>query len=90
MKSSMPPFLLALPILLLISVTGCGKTTVNLLGSEGIPPTQFYGIEPVYSDGSSAGNLTEAYIKNTEALVIVNGRLDTLCKANEIKDCGPR
>lgn len=62
---------------------------MNLLGSEGIPNETFRGIKPKYADGTTVGNLTEAYIKNTEALVIVNGRLTTLCKANEKKICGP-
>lgn len=74
----------------LISVTGCDKKITNILGSEGIPNSEFRGIKPIYADGSTVGNLTEAYIENTEALVIVNGRLDVLCEANEIKDCGPR
>lgn len=63
---------------------------MNLLGSEGIPDSEFRGITPVFADGSNVGNLTEAYIKNTEALVIVNGRLDVLCEANEVEECGPR
>jgi hypothetical protein len=73
----------------LIFVTGCSDT-INLLGSEGIPDSEFKGVKPVFADGSNVGNLTEAYIQNTEALIIVNGRLDVLCEANEIEDCGPR
>ena len=48
------------------------------------------GTVPVYADGSSVGNLTEAYVQNTESLIIVNGRLRTLCEANEIEECGPQ
>lgn len=73
----------------LIFVTGCGDT-VNLLGSEGIPDETFKGRNPVFADGSSVGNLTESYLKNTESLIIVNGRLEVLCEANEIEDCGPQ
>lgn len=73
----------------LIFVTGCSDT-INLLGSEGIPDSEFRGIKPVFADGSNVGNLTEAYIQNTESLIIVNGRLDVLCEANEIEECGPR
>ncbi|AGH07381.1 hypothetical protein SUFG_00008 [Sulfitobacter phage phiCB2047-B] len=69
------------------SVTGCGDK-INLLGSEGIPDESFKGIKPVYADGSNVGNLTEAYLKNTESLVVVNGRIGVLCEANEIEDCG--
>lgn len=70
---------------------GCGINNPTILtGSEGIPDETFRGIKPEYADGSSVGNLTEAYIQNTEALNTVNGRLDVLCKANEIEDCGPR
>ena len=61
-----------------------------MLGSEGIPDSEFQGILPMFADGSNVGNLTEAYIKNTESLIIVNGRLKLLCEANEIKDCGPK
>ena len=79
----------ALGMCSLIFVIGCSDT-INLLGSEGIPDSEFRGIKPVFADGSNVGNLTEAYIKNTESLTIVNGRLDTLCEANNIDDCGPR
>ena len=35
----------------------------------------------------TVGNLTESYIKNTESLVIVNGRLAVLCQAIRDKNC---
>ena len=74
---------------LTVSMSGCADT-ILLTGSEGIPDENFRGIEPVYATGASVGNLTEAYVKNTESLIIVNGRLDVLCEANEIEDCGPQ
>lgn len=58
-----------------------------LTGSEGIPDSEFRGREVVFADEGTVGNLTEGYITNTESLVIVNGRLRTLCEANEIEDC---
>lgn len=69
---------------------GCSKNNINLTGSEGLTDTVFKGIKPVYADGSSVGNLTDAYLNNTESLVIVNGRLDTLCKSHKIENCGPK
>lgn len=72
-----------------ISASGCSDT-ILLLGSEGIPDETFYGIEPKWADGTTVGNLTEAYIQNTEALLTVNGRLNVLCEANERENCGPR
>ena len=67
-------------------MTGCGDK-ILLLGSEGIPDETFKGIPPVFADGRTQGNLTESYIRNTESLITVNGRLAVLCKANEIENC---
>ena len=46
-----------------------------------------YKGEPVY-DGTikSVGTLTEGYIQNTESLIIVNGRLNTICVAYKVCD----
>lgn len=85
-KNSLRVFALCL----MTFTAGCGDT-VLLLGGEGIPDETFMGIDPVFTDGSSVGNLTEAYVKNTESLTIVNGRLAVLCKAHEISNCtGPQ
>ena len=84
------PCLPVFVVFCLTFTTACSNKTVNLLGSEGIPDSEFQGEEPVYADGSSVGNLTEAYVQNTESLIIVNGRLRTLCEANEIEECGPQ
>lgn len=65
---------------------GCSDTFL-LLGSEGIPESEFKGIKPCFANGSTVGNLTEAYLCNTEALIIVNGRLLVLCEANNIENC---
>lgn len=72
----------------LVFVTGCSE--IFITGSEGIPDETYMGVKPVYADGTSVGNLTESYLKNTESLLIVNGRLEVLCQANEIEDCGPK
>lgn len=72
-------------------MTGCGafrKNNIFLLGSEGIPDNEFKGIDPVFADSGTVGGLTSAYISNTESLIIVNGRLKTLCLAHEITECG--
>lgn len=71
-----------------ISVSGCSEVT-NLDPYEGIPDSQFKGVAPVYADGTTLGNLTESYIRNTESLKTVNGRIKTLCVARQIADCGP-
>ena len=72
----------------LIFVTGCSDK-IFIMGGEGIPDSEFQGEKPVFADGSSVGNLTEAYLVNTESLTVVNGRLKTLCIANDVKVCGP-
>lgn len=71
-------------------ILACSEPTVILTGSEGVPDEIFKGIRPVLADRGTVGNLTEAYIQNTEALTIVNGRLDVLCRANKITNCGPQ
>ncbi len=74
---------------LMVFTAGCGDK-ILLLGSEGIPDETFKGRPPVYAKGTSVGNLTEAYVKNTESLIIVNSRLYVLCQSNEIENCGPQ
>jgi hypothetical protein len=81
-------FLIVSALCSIIFIVGCSPT--NVTGSEGIPDSGFRGIKPVYADGKTVGNLTEAYVKNTESLITVNGRLDVLCAANEIEVCGPQ
>lgn len=78
-----------LPLVLssILFMTACDEIIVS--GAEGIPDDTFRGIEPVYANGKTVGNLTESYIKNTESLVTVNGRLEVLCKAHEVTDCTP-
>lgn len=46
---------------------------------------EIYQKEPVYEGPiDSIGTLTQGYIQNTESLIIVNGRLDTICIAYKI------
>lgn len=66
-------------------MSGCSEIFVS--GSEGIPEQTYQGIAPVLVQDHTVGNLTEGYIKNTESLITVNGRLYTLCEAHEIKNC---
>lgn len=57
-------------------------TLVDL--NEGLPDT-IYNEEPPYSgEVNSVGTLTEGYIQNTESLIVVNGRLNTLCLAHRV------
>jgi hypothetical protein len=67
-------------------MSGCGKTP-QLINGPGIPEINYRGIEPFYADGITVENLTESYFRNTEALVIVNGKLSVLCKAAKKEDC---
>lgn len=70
-------------------MSGCDK--FFLTGLEGIPDSQFKGVEPkLPEDVNSVGVLTDAYLHNTESLTVVNGRLFTICQAYEIEDCGPQ
>ncbi len=71
-----------------IFMSGCDD--IIILGGQGIPDETFKGIDPVFADGITVGNLTESYIKNTESLMIVNGRLAVLCQAHDKKNCGPK
>ncbi len=64
-----------------------GCSDVIILGGEGIPDETFKGIAPVYATAGTVGNLTQSYIKNTESLIIVNGRLAVLCNAHNIDNC---
>ena len=64
-----------------------GCSDIIILGGEGIPDETFKGIPPGYATAGTVGNLTESYIKNTESLVIVNGRLAVLCQAHQIENC---
>jgi len=59
------------------------ETIVDL--NAGLPDS-IYDPEPLF-DGdrvNSVGTLTEAYIQNTEGLMIVNSRLQTLCLAHKV------
>ena len=80
--------LTAFVVFSLVSVSGCSKVSVK--GNDGIPAETYMGVKPVFSDGSSVGNLTQSYLKNTESLTIVNGRLQVLCEAYQIGNCGPK
>lgn len=75
----------------LIVFTGGCSDTLMISGGEGIPDQTFQGIKPVYANSKTVGNLTEAYVQNTESLITVNGRLLVLCEAHKIKKCtGPQ
>lgn len=65
-----------------LSACATDQSLVDL--TQGLPDT-IYDQEPLY-DGevNSIGTLTEAYINNTESLIIVNGRLKTLCLAHRV------
>lgn len=65
---------------------GCDEV-FRITGRAGIPDETFQGIPPVLATGKTVGNLTEAYVRNTESLITVNGRLETLCKAHKVKKC---
>lgn len=75
--------------LFVLLITACSNT-IEIDGFQGIPESTFYGIEPVYATGDNIGNLTQSYITNTESLINVNNRLEVLCKARELENCGPR
>ena len=81
-------YLKAFVLFCLVSTSGCSKVFIKSDG--GIPDETYMGIQPVFASGSNVGNLTQNYLKNTESLIIVNGRLQVLCEAKEIKDCGPK
>ncbi len=69
-------------------IAGCSPSVkVKDLSSTGIPDSTYQGIPPVYADGSSVENLTEAYFTNTESLLLVNSKLTTLCKAAKKTFC---
>ena len=75
-------------LFLMLFMGACSEIFVS--GSEGIPDQTYQGIPPVLVHDHTVGNLTEGYIKNTESLITVNGRLLTLCEAHDIKNCtGP-
>lgn len=70
-------------ILLLASCTDVEEVLLDL--NAGLPDG-IYDPAPLY-DGdrvNSVGTLTEAYIQNTEGLMIVNSRLQTLCLAHRV------
>lgn len=67
-----------------MALLGCttDPTLVDL--NEGLPDS-VYDQEPPYNgEVRSVGTLTEAYIANTESLIVVNGRLNTLCLAHRV------
>jgi hypothetical protein len=62
-------------------LTGCDKTTFIGDSGSGIP-RQVYDEVPIYTGPvNSVGTLTQAYIRNTEGLLMANSRLRTLCIA---------
>lgn len=85
MKRTLKNWILAFALCSMIFTAGCSDTII--LGGEGIPDETLQGIDPVYADRGTVGNLTESYIKNTESLVIVNGRLAVICQAIRNKRC---
>ena len=65
----------------LVILSGCGPEKV----ANADLPRQVYDEVPLY-DGpvNSVGTLTQAYIQNTEGLLLTNSRLKTLCVANKV------
>lgn len=62
-------------------MTGCAPKPVKVDFGAGLP-RQVFDQVPVYAEPvNSVGRLTEAYIRNTEGLVTVNSRLQTICIA---------
>lgn len=62
------------------ALNGCGEKSLPNSGS-GIP-RQVYDEVPLYAGPvNSVGTLTQAYIRNTEGLLLANSRLKTLCIA---------
>lgn len=85
MNRTLKNWILAFALFSTTLTAGCSNSVI--LGGEGIPDETFLGIEPVFADQGTVGNLTESYIKNTESLVIVNGRLAVICQAIRNKRC---
>lgn len=74
----------------MLFIQGCSDT-IQIQGNAGIPENTYWGVPPVKPDGNTVGNLTEAYVTNTESLVTVNGRLALLCEAHKVTNCtGPQ
>ena len=62
------------------ALNGCGNKP-ELNSGAGIP-RQVYDEIPLYAGPvNSVGTLTQAYIRNTEGLLLANSRLNTLCIA---------
>lgn len=83
-KNSLPIFLVFCLVLFAL-LMGCTKVQIKPL--SGIPNETYQGIPPVLVHEHTIGKLTEGYIKNTESLITVNGRLNTICEAQKIKNC---
>lgn len=68
-----------------MALTACSDPDKVLLDLNAGLPATVYDPEPPYEGRvNSVGTLTEAYINNTESLLIVNGRLQTLCLAHRV------
>ena len=65
-----------------ILVSGCSPKFLGIDSDAGIP-RQVYDEVPLYAGTvNSVGSLTQAYIRNTEGLLLANSRLNTLCVAH--------
>ena len=61
--------------------SGCSPKLFGVDAGAGIP-RQVYDEVPLYvGPVNSVGTLTQAYIRNTEGLLLANSRLNTLCIA---------